>query len=136
MKLNLIPTYQLAENLKSSHFATYTPKTGGLRLSADYVRDHGLAGKWLKTFADADNKVLAWTVAESGDIKALKGLKQVVTYNQGKTFQISLPKSDINKALKIDLTKEYKRLEILTQKRALFGADADYVIIKPNPSSK
>lgn len=132
MKLNLIPTYQLAESLKSNHFATYTPKSGSLRLSSDYVRDKNLAGKWLRTFADAENKVIAWTLAESGDISKLRGLAQVKTYNDGKTFQISLPKGDIGKALRIDIERSYKRLEIRTQARAMFGASADFVIIVPN----
>lgn len=136
MKLNLIPTYQLGEVAKSSHFATYAPKTGQLRLSADYVRDRNLAGRFLKTYADAENRVIAWTLAENGDLSKLKGLAQVKSYNGGKTFQISLPKKDINAAMRIDMDADYKRLDIATHKRAMFGADADYVVLKPNSKSK
>lgn len=134
MKLNLIPTYQLGEALKSNHFATYSPKNGQLRLSADYVRDKNLANKFLKTFVDHENQVIAWLPAENGDISKLKGLHQVKSYNEGKTWLIALTKAEINKALKIDPNsdKEYKRLEIQTQKRAIVGIDADYVVVKPN----
>jgi len=130
-KLNLIPVWQLKQTLveKNPYNAVYSPKNGQLRFSKDYALDKGLQNKFLKVMIDSEKKIVAWMQAEGGELNNLKGLKQVKQY--GGTWCVFLPKKEINQTMNLDITKKYKQRPILTEKRAIFNHDVDYIKVIP-----
>lgn len=99
-KINLTPISEIRTRKKasadSSRSASFDPKYGTLRFSKAYAEEKGMAGAFLRIFADAKAGILAWSRIEKGEeLKASKGaIRQAKAYGKGPAM-VTLPKKAV-----------------------------------------
>lgn len=135
-KLNLIPLHQLGANVPKANgaYATFSPKTGHLLFSREYIIQKGLANRFLRFYADQEKKVLAWSPIVDKELTGWKKPKQIRNYTG--SYVCTIPAETLRTFLGLTQTETFKKMPIQTYKDGNLIGEVDFIELIQKPADK
>lgn len=128
-KFNFIPEAQLKAIPKpETVFKVTLAKNGQLQLSREYTSVYDLEGKFVRLYADAEKKVLGWSIIEhSENLEQLDGLRLL---KKNATGSIAISVGRLLQSINYEITESLNKVRVHIYKSPLHAGEIHYVNLK------